>query len=553
MPQDKALRKFMFDRKHPAGLVKMVSDTEKSAIRRAPAAKKDVQISFDSPMSYRYFSSYGQWNITAQNADYSWYSDFEGAAESILGTYQTEDFDLPAYCYLKDLSSGAKIIPAEIQMVVAESEVEDDRIDVSVEMTDSAGVLYIISMFYATPQADSQVEFTATNLEIGEEDVWGMFTYSYLVAGDENLGIQLEYWGEGQFIGTLDIDGEDLSGSMYVGGEEIAIYSGQITIELTADGYHVTGAVLAFNNVEYVLDLTYVLPNATRNETLTANVSFYNLLSEGLYQLYGYTADGSNYISVVFYSQQVAGTYTKADMYLDYSYIVEFVGNDTIFLDPLAADLTVTMDNLGAISCTGTMLVQNYYDPSDIVNYTINLSAGFEDETPVGIQYDEQNADFNEAFATYEIDNQYLAQYGDLLISAENNAGAFISLDMYIPAGTSALAAGTYTIADTENPLTVYPGLFQDGYIYPSCAGYQSAQGVTNVWFLVSGTVVVNADGSIVVNAQNSYGKSIQATLNASTAVETVGVDAVAAKRIVNGALLIERNGEVYNAQGIRQ
>ena len=287
MPQDKALRRAMFDRRHPVGLMTMDnSSSKKDGMRRIAAAKKeDLTINFETAMSCSYSSSYEQWHIQASSAEYSFNTWLNGDAASIAGSYETADFDLPSYCYLMDVVNEKRIVPQEIAAEISEAE---GRIDVEIAMIDSLGNNYVITMFYEDPVADSQVEFTATNLQIGEDYYWGMFPYTYLSAGDDSLGIELTYWGEDAFTGMIDIDGEDLSGYMIVDGEEVEIFSGTIVIEETADGYHVTGTVLAFNNVEYILDLTYVLPDATRTASISAAVGFYNAMDDyGLYQLYG--------------------------------------------------------------------------------------------------------------------------------------------------------------------------------------------------------------------------------------------------------------------------
>ena len=558
VPQDKALREALASRHDFAGAKVMKSlQVGKKAVpakNRVRAARMEAfNIDFENPMTYKYSSWYGQWNLKAENDEYRWYSDVDAdsASTTIAGTYATEDFDLPSYCYLYDKAAEKKIIPAEISAEIAEDE---GRIDVEIDMTDSVGNTYSITMFYEPPTAESQVNFTATNLEISTESFWG-FTWTTLTAGDYELGIELSYDGEEEFVGTFEI-GEELSGDLTVDSVAVEIYSGTITVELTEDGYHVTGSVLGMNSVEYILDLTYVLPDATRTGSITvANGEMYNYLTDyGVFQLYGQTADKAILLTIV--SDQVAGTYTKADLYpqLGYSYILEVpTPGDTLFLVPLTANFTVTMDAAGAITCTGTMRVQNYEDESDVVDYTFSLAAEFEGED-TGLDYDEKDADFTENFDTYVIDNQYLAQYGDLMISSERADGVMIYLDLYIPSGTSELAAGTYTVADTEEAMTAYAGFPYEGYVYPSFAATSGSDGyLANIWFLVSGTVTVAADGKITVNALNSYGKAIHSVLAAPTAVENVAADAVAAKRIVNGQLIIEHNGEIFNAQGIRQ
>lgn len=531
MPQDKALREAITNRHHNvtvAGLSKNDFKAGKAfkapkahkalkAAKHAPAAlKEDFNIEFELPMTYSFSSYWSQWNIKAENDAYKWYSDInvDSTSTSIAGTYSTADFDLPRYTYLQDKAAGKKIVPETINAVITE---DDDRVDVTINMVDSLGNNYEIIMFYAEPTAETQEDFVADNLIVSAESFLG-FNFYEITAGDDELGLELTYWGEGEFLGTIEYDGEDLSGNLIVDGADVDIFSGSIIVEATDDGgYHITGSLLGVNSVEYLLDLIYVLPDATREANLIADVNMYNIQSSGLFQLYGYTDDSTKYISLCFYSNQIAGTYTKADLYLDYSYVVEFVGGDTLFLDPLTANLTVALSNDSTITCAGTMRMQNYYDNADVVDYTILLTAAFAEED-MSIDGD-ADSDYAENFDTYTMDTQYLSQYGDIIVKASNDNGGYLGLDFYVTADS--LVPGIYPINDSGTAPSVYAGSTDGSYVYYSFVAYLDASGsLTDVWYLVDGTVTVNADGSIDINALNSKGHTVVCHLGASSGEE---------------------------------
>ena len=74
---------------------------------------------------------------------------------------------------------------------------------------------------------------------------------------------------------------------------------------------------------------------------------------------------------------------------------------------------------------------------------------------------------------------------------------------------------------------------------------------------LKQGSIVVTVENGIVKLHAELLAKSgtvyvLDLSANA-TAVDDVTVRAAAVKRIVNGQLIIEKDGQVYNAQGIRQ
>jgi hypothetical protein len=79
---------------------------------------------------------------------------------------------------------------------------------------------------------------------------------------------------------------------------------------------------------------------------------------------------------------------------------------------------------------------------------------------------------------------------------------------------------------------------------------------VPPLYFIVGGTVEVeNRDGKlyIEVNAVNSYNVPIHIVFDGTkqtTAVENITTEKGATKRIENGQLLINRNGNTYNVLG---
>lgn len=213
------------------------------------------------------------------------------------------------------------------------------------------------------------------------------------------------------------------------------------------------------------------------------------------------------------------------------------------------ANLTITYNEATrTATVTGTFLGQN---ENDVPLFTLNLSAVAPEPSPY-LDYDEQDKDFLEVFETYEVNDKYLSTYGDLIITASNENGARAGLDMYIGEGESTLTPGQYAINDSEDPMTVYPGSCNGTSVYYSFLGYTDAEGyITDMWFPVSGTITVSETGVISIDALNSYGKRIIAQLGQwPEGLENAEAETVATKRIVNGQLVIEKNGVKYNAVG---
>ena len=175
-------------------------------------------------------------------------------------------------------------------------------------------------------------------------------------------------------------------------------------------------------------------------------------------------------------------------------------------------------------------------------------------ESGEGIEYDE-DADLTYAFNSYTVDDEYLLDDGDVIIEAfDEQSGYKVVLDIYVPLGASGLVAGTYPINDSYEASSVAAGLYDEG-VYPSFAAIVDAEGyITNVWYLVSGTVTVSEELNIGVVAKNSLGHDITIAIEnggEGTGVKNVAADEIkAAKALENGQLVIIKNGVKYNAVG---
>lgn len=168
---------------------------------------------------------------------------------------------------------------------------------------------------------------------------------------------------------------------------------------------------------------------------------------------------------------------------------------------------------------------------------------------------DDENADFNIAFASYTVDDQSLADDGDVYVEAQDANNNYIVLDIMVPEDADGLVAGTYPVDATETypAQTVVAGIYDEG-VYPSFAAVLASDGenLEKVWYIVSGTVVIDADLNITVTAKNSLGKDVKATLAGpkGTGVEKNNVAAKAVKTIENGMIVIELDGVRHNIIG---
>ena len=174
------------------------------------------------------------------------------------------------------------------------------------------------------------------------------------------------------------------------------------------------------------------------------------------------------------------------------------------------------------------------------------------------MKYDAEMEDFAEDFDFYYLQETFETD-GRGWIWAVNDNGAEIDMLVTLPKGAQELVPGTYQINDSEGYRTIYAGqgVNSENQIIGSFAGYQDEEGyiLAPFWYLVSGTVKIDPQGAIVVNALNSHGRTIRCRLGELTeSVEEV-MDEKAnsswTKVLRNGQLLIERGNRTFNALGV--
>jgi hypothetical protein len=122
------------------------------------------------------------------------------------------------------------------------------------------------------------------------------------------------------------------------------------------------------------------------------------------------------------------------------------------------------------------------------------------------------------------------------------------------------LPAGVYPVnASWQSGTTLAcSGVAADDGPLPSYVCFVDAEGYLdplNLWCMVDGTVTIEkVDGKmkVEVDALNSYDMSVKLHYNpAQSAVEDITAgNTNISKRLINGQLLIIRNGETYNANG---
>lgn len=507
-----------------------------------------ITINFEESMLQPYFYSDGSVELGAENEDYevtlTYFTHEEG---DLTGEYTIEDFDL-AYSYI---FGTAKV---ELVDAILTATATETRIDVAATVVGEDGNVYEITMFFDAPVKEGEGTIEATNLTI--DDSWfDWFGVLFLEASNDEVAISLTVSAEGTGAALAGeyVIGEDASGVIENENGEFDLYSGSFTVAYADGAYTVTGKVLAFDNIEYTLNLSYIKPEKTREETVTAT-GLELALYDGAWQISGYNADETRYISVAAYTDEVAGTYTEENIATNYTFVYYIEDGEAYEgFKAIEANLVVTFDEAANVATVkGTFLGQGIVDATDAPLFTLDLTASIDESGH--LDYDNEDTPFKEVFESYEIEDKYLEEYGELIVTAQNENGAYAALEIVIAEGDSTLTPGEYTFSDSEEagPMNVIIGSCDGQYVYYSFFGTLTEDGyIDEMWFPVDGKLTVLENGVIEVVAVNSYGVQIECRIGAwPEAIDNTEVNAAATKRIVKGQLIIEKNGVKYNVLG---
>ena len=362
----------------------------------------------------------------------------------------------------------------------------------------------------------------------------------------------------GKAYTLTDMD-EDYSFGQYNSANYIIFSSASFTKTVAEDGsYTIAAVVVDEEGNTWNLSASQAAPSV-KEQTLTLN----GILNQGetAWQIEAADADSTIIVSLLGLGSSAVGEFTEDDFYSYYSFVL--INSTYTFYSLTEANITITQSD-DKYLVTGTIKTANDDNPLDQIIFTLNLTVtalpneGDEEEDDT-YKYDEDAALIRD-FAIYTIDDTYLAQYGSVYVEAEDEYGYYIILDVTLPTGASELVAGTYTIDNSYGPQTVFSGYYNSSSQYsmtPSFAAtlveYQGDLYYDKVWWIVSGTVTVDTNGKITVNAVNSKEQSIQVTLGGlKQGIENAVLSGKTQKIILDGSMYIIRDNKMYNIQGAR-
>lgn len=279
----------------------------------------------------------------------------------------------------------------------------------------------------------------------------------------------------------------------------------------------------------------------------------------GFWQITGWTEDYGHYVQFCADpATRTTGTFTYTNTSWDWDYtgVYYYPGEGTFPTKRVATDMTVeiTIENDQLIARA------DYLDDRG-VTYHITfdpVSVGTSGEQ--GQTYD-MSFNVEATFTPAEGHADYDAGESCHTLWYQNGRNEYLEVKLYTAGDT--LEDGEYTINDTNQNFTAESASFESdsGRIYGSVYGELTDEGyMSTPWFwFMAGTVVVSHDAEgnpqLAVNATNTWGKTCKVTVKSaeSDAIRDVtaeGKQMTAKKYTHNGQIIIEKNGQKFNAIG---
>ena len=494
------------------------------------------------------------------------------AEEVVAGTYTNATssvFNKETYDYLTAWGT---------EIVVSGSEEEGWVLDVEALCPDNK--LYKMNIQYYVP--------------VPTDTIVVAFDHSAKARFYPEYGNDLQLFNENeQYYASINIANIDLGGSFanddlmaYFSGVEVKVNGEFLPVEYAyaqngllsqvGDTTKMYAEFVTFDGKLYEVHLWHAVPTPTEIvEVNYESAEFYNNMDySGTYSLLAYSPDSVTAMVITLYAnseEEIAGTFVNDGMFgLFGEGQYEFDGANTYYgvlnagfgdYNLTYADkgeLTVTVDEEKNITLTGYIIYE------DAVQYNVTMKSKIQRPH---LDFDSPDTPVDRIFTAQDtVTIVDLVEDASMIYFSVQSIEHGDVFDFYMIVEAAdpdiVLPVGMYEINDSGEYNTVLAGQGVDmwmGIMTPGFYGFVDAEGyiLEPMYFLVGGTVEVrkNDDGSLYVeiNAFNSYDVPVHIIYDASaTGVEDIQVeDSIDTKKmIVDGQLVIIRNGKIYDAVG---
>ena len=330
---------------------------------------------------------------------------------------------------------------------------------------------------------------------------------------------------------------------------------------------------VTFEGVLYQVRLWYVAPTPT--QTVKLDIKDAEMIVDydynQAYNLVGYSDDKQTAFVVTVYAtskDDIAGTFVNDGLFgkfgdgrYDFDASNSYIGKynaatesyDLYYIQK--GQFTVTLDEEDNVTLTASVVCE------DAIQYDVTLTSKYEEPH---IEFDAEEGAVERIYgANAEVTiNDHSADYGlisvQIIDPVEGDITALYFCYMESDPETI-IPEGTHEINSTwfDGTVLASTGMDWDGNVMPSYyAGYVDGWLVEPFYFFQTGTVEVtkNADGklSFEINALNSCNIPVHIVYDAAASgVENIDVNVAGIKKqIIDGQLVIIRDGKAYNAVG---
>ena len=517
--------------------------------------------------------------VDASTAEYEINAAYNATSITTPAEYPTGS----SYVYLTDLKTGQQIESIVCNLKITGNKLEGYQVEIRMFGTDYK--YYIMHLSYGVPEVQ-ETKF----LDFKENSK----TMYYI----DQLGLkELQIANfDGEYSASFDIlyidqvmDGEfDMSnmfeeqtflihhvvedGEVYDVPVKFAEFGGEIWQK--NDTTYLTASILGFDSIQYEISMFYTVPTPTETVTYTFNglgddvVDLTNAVtSSGIFILDAMSADGllmakvnveritTKSVEGTFYND---GKFDHSDFYPVDTWVKVWNATTKEYDEYSVQKGTMTVeleDNI--LTAVASFICDN------AVQYDLTFKTEYTRER---IPWDkEEDLEYTfEADAIVKVID-WIEDYRIIELFMLPTDESLVADFYFIVDYTTELdpeigvPAGVYPINDSWNSGTTLAcqGILPDGPA-PAYVCFVDEEGYLdreNLWCLVDGTVTiekVNGKMKLEVDALNSYDYSVKLHYNpVQSAVEDITTSNTnISKRIINGQLVIIRNGQAYDATG---
>lgn len=344
-----------------------------------------IEMTFPEAMKLEHHEGAAEWYFIGSKEPYYIVLTLLNEGESPVGEYTMENIETSFSYIEKNLGGGEYEWLDFHDAHIAITAAEDDTLRIESTILAEDGNVYAFHLFYLAPKSTKKVTINATDLYINSDYLYGMIGAFKVEASNDDYEVRLVFSPMDEDLsiyGTYQI-ANTTPNAGYVWDYNVAeeeaseVYQGTVTITKTATGALVTGTILCYDNTEYTLNLSYAVPEKTRDAEFIAD-GMELKLSQGAWRISGYNADSTQFISLVFNGLGVAGEYNIVTMSPLYSYVVTDVTwsagevDSYTYFNVVSADLQVTFDETDSIvTVTGSVVAQNR---GDVPQFRVQVS-----------------------------------------------------------------------------------------------------------------------------------------------------------------------------------